>query len=112
MTPDSPGSAIGKSELIVLMKQSLEAAGVRVEISGTIQGVSKARHSFDLIATKDARVVPIDLRFAQTGEVQLGDLLETYAKSLDAKATPAVLVAMPCATPDVRKSAATFGMVL
>ena len=112
MTSDAESEARRKSELLNLLKQGLEAGGLQVEISGIIQGASGARHTFDLIATKDGKRATIDVRLARKERVELGVVLETYAKSLDANARPSILVATPEASSDARKSAAAFGLVL
>jgi hypothetical protein len=112
MTTDAEREAKGRSELLTLMRQGLEARGAHIDISGTIQGASGAKHSFDLIVTKDGTRVPIDIRLARTGHVELRDVLETYVKSLDASSRPAVIVAIPIASSDARKSASAFGLVL
>jgi predicted RecB family endonuclease len=112
MKPGDEPDAARKSELIPLMKQSLEGRGFKVEVPGVAKGVSRAMHSFDLIATKDDKRFPIDVRIVSPGEVELGDVLETYAKSLDTKLKPAVVVAMNGASSEARKSAKTFGLLL
>src|ERR1700693_5773543 len=98
MTPDTPSEAQGKSELIAAMKQRLEEGGAEVEAIGVLQGASGATHTFDLIATRAGKRVPIDVRLSQTRQLELGAVLETYAKSLDANARPAVIVTMPGAS--------------
>jgi len=112
MTADADREANERSELMTLMSQGLEAGGAQVNISGTIQGTSGVKHSFDLIATKDGNRVPIDVRLARTGRVELGDVLKTYLKSLDTSSRPAVIVAIPAASSDARKSALAFGLIL
>ena len=82
MTSDGIRIVSGKSELLFLMKQSLEAGGP-VEISGSIVGASKKRHTFDLVVTKGSKKVPVDVSSHGAGRVALGEVLETYAKSLD-----------------------------
>jgi predicted RecB family endonuclease len=112
MTADTSREAKERSELLTLIRRGLEAEGAQVDILGIIKGASGARHSFDLIVTKEGNRIPIDIRLAQTGNVELSDVLETYIKSLDTSLRPAVIVAMPAASSDARKSAAAFGMVL
>jgi hypothetical protein len=112
MTADADREANERSGLMTLMSQALEAGGSRVDISGTIKGTSDVRHSFDLIVTRDGKRVPVDVRLARTGRVELGDVLETYLKSLDTSSRPAVIVAIPAASSDARKSALAFGLIL
>ena len=112
MITDGDREAKGRSELLTLMKRGLEAGGAQVDVSGTIQGASGAKHSFDLIVTKDGNRVPIDIKLARMGHVELGDVLTTYVKSLDTSSRPAVMVAIPVASSDARKSAAAFGLIL
>jgi len=112
MTADTASEAEQKSGLIAAMKQGLESAGAEVEAMGVLQGTSGANHTFDLIATRAGKRVPIDVRLARTRQLELGAVLETYAKSLDSNARPAVIVTMPGASSDARKSASAFGVVL
>jgi predicted RecB family endonuclease len=112
MTLDDDVDAKGKSELIALMKQTLEVRGVKVEVPGVAQGASRTRHSFDLMANKDGRRIAVDVRLAGTEGVELREVLETYAKSLDAKMKSTVIVAMPNATSEARRSAKSFGLLL
>jgi predicted RecB family endonuclease len=112
VTADADHVAIERSELMTLMSQGLEARGAQVDTSGTIKGTSGVRHSFDLIVTKDGNRVPVDVRSARTGRVELGSVLETYLKALDTGSRPAVIVAIPAASSDARKSALAFGLIL
>jgi hypothetical protein len=112
MTTGAAREAKGRSELMTLMRRGLEAGGAQVDISGIIQGTSGAKHSFDLIVTKDGNRIPIDIRSAQQGHVELDDILETYVKSLDTSSRPEVMVAIGVASSDARKSAAAFGLIL
>lgn len=112
MTIDTAGEAQGRAELIATIKQDLEAGGTQVEVAGVMQGASGARHTFDLIAARGGKRIPVDVRLSRTGQLQLGAVLETYAKSLDVNARPAVIVTMPMASSDARKSASAFGLVL
>jgi hypothetical protein len=101
-----------KSDIIAIIKSALEKAGVRVETSPKVQGRAEVKHSFDLVATKGEARVPIDVKVAKLESVELRDLMETYAKSLDTKLKPAVVVAVPNASSETRKSAAAFGVLL
>jgi predicted RecB family endonuclease len=112
MTADADREANERSELMTLMSQGLQVGGAQVDISGTIKGTSGVIHSFDLIVTKDGKRVPVDVRVARTGRVELGDVLETYLKSLDTGSRPAVIVTIPAASSDARKSALAFGLIL
>ena len=76
-----------------------------------VQG-SRSKHSFDLLARKDGWSIPIDIRVASRGSVGLEDVLETYAKSMDAELRPAIVVAMPAASPDAQKTSYALGIVL
>lgn len=112
MTLADEPEARQKAELIGLIRHNLEERGFQVEAPGVVKGGSRTMQSFDLIATKDGKKLPIDVRVVLGGEVELGDVLETYAKSLDTKVKPAVLVAMNNASSEARKSAKSFGLLL
>jgi hypothetical protein len=112
MITDADREAKGRSELMTWMREGLEAGGAQIDVLGTLQGASGAKHSFDLIVTKDGNRIPIDIRISRMGHIELGDVLETYVKSLDTSSRPAVMVAIPVASSDARKSAAAFGLIL
>ena len=57
--------------------------------------------------------MPIDVRIAEEeGALELGGVLETYAKSLDTGAKPAMIVAIPAASAEAYRSAGAFGVLL
>jgi hypothetical protein len=94
------------------MKRALEALGIQVELSPQIKGASGVSHQFDLLLTKGGKRVPLDLRMATEEHVEFGEVLETYAKILDTKSKPSVIVAMPGTSTDARKAAEAFGLIL
>jgi hypothetical protein len=112
-TDSASGDAQARSDLIAAIEKALQASGFHAEHSGVIQGASGAKHVFDfIVATAAGQRVVIDVRTSHNGRIQLRELMETYAKSLDANARPAVMVNVPGVSPEARKSAAAFGVVL
>ena len=101
-----------RSEIIASVKQSLESRGATVEISAVLRGRSKTKHVFDIVIAKNGRKVPIDIKLADSEAVELREVLETYAKSLDTGSKPTVVVAVPAASSEARRSATAFGIIL
>jgi len=103
---------LDKSEIVSSIGKGMERMGARVEKAATVQGHNGAKHTFDLLATKGDDRLPVDVRIAGMESVELEELLKTYAKSLDTRLNPAVVVAIPKASADARRAAEAFGMVL
>ena len=103
---------VDKSVVVSGIKEGLEKRGITVKTSEVVRGHSGVAHSFDLSVSMNGHRIPIDVKLASEDSVELKEVLETYAKSLDARAKPAVVVAMPEASAEARRSAEAFGLVL
>lgn len=101
-----------ESVLLSAIRDHLQRGGAAVELAYAVRGRSGANHVFDLVATKGDSRIFFDVRVSDGGDVELKDVLETYAKSLDGRSKPAVLVVVPGASSDARRGAAAFGIFL
>lgn len=90
----------------------LQARGIKVRMSEGIMGKSGVLHTFDLVLEKDGLTIPVDVKVATDGEVQVIAVLATYAKVLDVGAKPSVMVAIPVMSADARRTASAYGMLL
>jgi hypothetical protein len=97
---------------IIGIFEGLRAKKVQAKLSGQIPGASGVLHSFDLVLEKSGKLIPVDVRVSQNGEVQVVAVLATYAKALDINAKPSVMVAMPAASADSKRTASAYGMIL
>jgi len=97
---------------IIGIAEGLQARGVQVKISGMITGASGVEHTFDLVLEQGKKTVPVDVKVSQDGEVQVVGVLATYAKVLDIGAKVHVMVAIPAASADSKRTAAAYGMLV
>jgi hypothetical protein len=112
LTEEAQAAVKGKLGMVMAISNGLKAAGVGVELSGRLLGASGVQHDFDLLLGTGTNRIPIDVRMGEGGEVEVVGVLSTYAKALDTKASPAILIAIPSASEDAKKTASAYGMVL
>ncbi len=112
LTPEAEDGMKGRAGTILMIKQGLQSAGIAVDVSGSMLGASGVQHTFDLIIHERNSSIPVDVKLAKEGEVGVAAVLATYAKALDTKTMPAVLVAVPSASEDAKKSVAAYGMLM
>lgn len=112
LTAEAAMALKGRLGMIIAVLDGLRAAGVVVEPSGKMTGASGVQHEFDLLVDSGTGKAPIDVKVGDPGPVDVVGVLSTYAKALDTKATPTILVAVPNATEDAKKTAGAYGMVL
>lgn len=98
--------------LIIALKRGIESSGRKVQIFGSIPGASGVQHSFDLVVEGGSSKIPVDVKLATDAPVGVAGVLATYAKALDTKSKPSVLVAVPNASEDAKKSAQAYGMLV
>lgn len=112
LTPAASTDLKERLGIIIRVMQGLLASGYKVEISGTLLGVSGVEHSFDLVIEDGSNKVPVDLKVSSEGPVGVVTVLGTYAKALDTKSKASVLIAVPNASEDAKKSISAYGMIL
>jgi len=98
--------------IVLMTKWWLQVAGYDVKTPGTVKGVSGVQHSFDILLQKGENSVPVDIKMGSEGPIGVAEVLATYAKALDTKSSPSVLVAVPSASEDARRSVSSYGMLL
>lgn len=112
LTQEAEATLKGRLGVVISVVDGLREAGVEVEPSGKLTGESGVEHDFDLLIDNNGNKVPVDVKAADAGPVDVVGVLSTYAKALDTKSTPTILVAVPEATEEARKTASAYGMVL
>lgn len=112
LTPEAQKDLKERVGLIISLKRGIESGGRTVQIFGSIAGASGVQHTFDLVVEGRSSKIPVDIKLATDAPVGVAGVLATYAKALDTKSKPAVLVAVPNASEDARKSAQAYGMIV
>jgi hypothetical protein len=112
LTPEAAGQLRGRLGVVISVLKGLREANAEVEPSGRLTGESGVEHDFDLLIDSGGRKVPVDVKAADSGPVDVVAVLSTYAKALDTKVVPTILVAIPEASEDAKKTASAYGMVL
>ncbi len=97
---------------VIAIARGLRARQIDARLSGRIKGASGVQHVFDIVVESGAKAVPIDVKVVQEDQVQVIAVLATYAKVLDIRAELSMLVAMPSASADSKRTAAAYRMVL
>jgi hypothetical protein len=77
-----------------IFKGSLEEAGFKVDLPGSITGSSGMIHNFTLVASKNGTAVAVDVIEAET-EVEEKELFAFYTKIKDLGSTTGIFVAVP-----------------
>jgi hypothetical protein len=112
LTPESQKDLKERLGLIISLKRGLESGGRTVQIFGSIPGASGVQHTFDLVVERSSSKIPVDIKLATDSPVGVAGVLATYAKALDTKSKPSVLIAVPNASEDAKKSARAYGMLI
>lgn len=112
LTGEAKAALRGRFGIIISVFDGLTTAGAKVDMPGRLAGNSGVMHDFDLLVDGEVGKIPIDVNVSDSGAVDVVGVLSTYAKALDTKATPTLLVAVPSASADARKTAGAYGMVL
>jgi hypothetical protein len=112
LTPEAEAALRGRLGVVVSLLRGLRGAGAEVEPSGKLTGESGVEHDFDLLIDSGGNKVPVDVKAAESGPVDVVAVLSTYAKALDTKASPTIMVALPEASEEAKKTASAYGMLL
>jgi len=112
LAPEAEKALRGRLGMVILVMKELRQSGAEVKPSGKLTGESGVEHDFDLLIDSGGNQIPVDIKAADTGPVDVVAVLSTYAKALDTKANPTILVALPEASDEARKSASAYGMTL
>lgn len=90
----------------------MRARGASVEMKGTLPGSSGVEHSFDLLVKSQEKTVIADVIIGVQGHEGVNAVLAMYAKVLDTGPNPAILIAVPTASEDMKKAASSYGMTI
>jgi len=112
LTPEAKKDLNERLGLLISLKRGIESRGTTAQIFGSIQGASGVQHTFDIVIDGPSSKIPIDIRLAADAPVGVSGVLATYAKALDTKSKPSVLIALPSASEDAKKSAQAYGMLV
>ncbi|MEM3022668.1 MAG: restriction endonuclease [Candidatus Bathyarchaeia archaeon] len=91
------------------MAEYLKSKGYRIEDLSALRGASGAEHEFDLVATRGEGSLVISISSSDS-EVGEEEVVEFFAKVLDARPSRAVLVAMPRLSEGAMRLAQLYGI--
>jgi hypothetical protein len=112
LTPEAAEELRSRLGTLIMITRGLRAKNLQVQISGTIQGASGVQHAFDLVIQDDSNKIPVDVNLSTKEPVGIVAVLATYAKALDTQSKTPVLIAIPSASEDAKKSASAYGLLL
>lgn len=88
---------------------TLTRMAYKVDVLGTVEGVSGVSHRFDLVLSKEKMVEVVDIIFADDSVTEI-PVISMFAKKYDSKPARAIVIAIPRMSEEGRKLAETYGI--
>ena len=112
LTSEASSDLKGRLGFVIRLLHAIRARGATVEMGGKLRGSSGVEHSFDLLVRSQERTVIADVIIGAQGNEGVNAVLSMYAKVLDTGPNLAILIAVPTASEDMKKSASSYGMTI